>query len=225
MKKYLLALAVVGAFASISGVAQARDVGVTAEVGTTGLGLHLVTPIREDLNARIGFNAMNFNLSESSDDTDYDIKADLQTFDVLLDYYPAAGSSFRLTGGLIYNGNKLTAKARAKNGTYTFNGETYSAADVGTVDGRMDFKKIAPYLGIGWGNAVAASGGWGFAADVGVMFQGSPDVNLASNNCTAPAVACERLRSDLQAENRELNSSAHDFQYYPVVRVGASYRF
>src|SRR3569833_2221408 len=158
MKKSLFALAILGAFTASA--AQAADSGATAELGTTGIGAHIVVPVNEQLNARFGINALNYNYSTTANSTDYDFKLRLQTFDALLDYYPAAAGSFRVTGGLAYNNNKIdgTAKQRA-GGTYTFNGTTYSSASAGAVSGTVEFNKVAPYHGIGKGNAVAKNKG------------------------------------------------------------------
>jgi hypothetical protein len=225
MKKTLLALALIGTFVATSAV-QAKDIGVTAEIGSTGIGAHLVVPVQDRLNARFGINAFNYDTSTGTNSTHYDLKLRMQTADALLDYYPAAGT-FRLTGGLVYNNNKFdaTAKPAASGTAYTFNGVTYSAASTGSVNGTIDFRNVAPYLGIGWGNAVARDKGWGFTADAGVLFQGSPSTSLFNSGCTAGADVCSRLATDLAAETASLNGKAHDYRFFPVLRVGATYRF
>ncbi|WP_019143099.1 hypothetical protein [Noviherbaspirillum massiliense] len=221
MKKIFAAIAVLGTFAAS---AHAQSVGITAEIGTSGAGLHLVAPlIKETLNARLGFNGLNYSSDWDTEDATYDAKLKLRTFDALLDLYPTS-TQFRLTGGLVYNGNKVSATAKPVAGnTYTFNGRTYSASDAGQVDGNIDFNKVAPYVGIGWGNAVGKNKGWGFTADVGVMFQGSPDVNLKASGCD-PTI-CSQLASDLERESQDLRDKAKDYRYYPVVRVGLTYKF
>lgn len=225
MNKSLLSLILLGALTSLTAsAAQAAGVGATAELGTTGIGAHIVVPVSEQWNARFGVNALDYNYSTTANLTDYDFKLRMQTFDALLDYYPAAGS-FRVTGGLAYNNNKIDGTAKpSAGGTYTFNGTTYSAASAGSVNGTVDFNKAAPYLGIGWGNAVAKNKGWGFTADVGVLFQGSPRTTLTNSGCTA-GPACAALASDLAAETAKVNDKASNFKYLPVVRVGITYRF
>lgn len=225
MKKTLHTLAVLGALAATAS-AHAQTVGFSADLGTTGLGLHLIVPVMKDtLNARVGFNTFSYSYDEDTEDASYDAKLKLRTFNALLDLYPTS-TQFRLTGGLVYNGNKIRANAKpTAAGTYTFNGTPYMAAQAGEVDGTIDFKKIVPYVGVGWGNAVAKDKGLGFTADLGVMFQGAPDVDLASRNCTAGAVLCDQLATDLAAESAELRDKAKDFRYYPVVRVGLTYKF
>jgi opacity protein-like surface antigen len=220
MKKTLLALALIAGF---SCAANATDIGVTADIGTTGVGIHASYPIKPNLNARIGLNYLNYDRSGSTSDADYNFKLKMQTVDVLADYFPM-DNGFRVSGGLVYNGNKIDADMKAKNGTqYVINGTTYSAAQAGAINGSIDFKKIAPYLGIGWGNAVKNKG-WGFSADLGVMFQGSPKTNLTNTGCQAP-VDCAQLARDIAVEKTKLNDEVNKFDAYPVVRVGASYRF
>lgn len=203
--------------------AQARDLAATVDLGTTGLGLHLSTPLAAKLNGRIGVNIANTSYEGNTSDLDYDFKLKLKTVDALLDYHPF-DSAFRLTGGVVYNGNKIDARAKPSGGTYTINNVPYNAATVGDLSSKIDFRKAAPYLGIGWGNAVKEAG-WSFGTDLGIMFQGTPKTQLASNNCTALPILCSRLASDVAAENVKLGEEVKDFKFYPVIRVGLSYRF
>lgn len=182
-------------------------------------------PLQPNLNARFGVNALSYSYDGSTSDVNYDFKLKLRTFDALLDYFPMAGA-FRVSGGLVYNGNKLDATGRPNAGaTYTINGNTYAAASAGVINGNIDFRNLAPYIGIGWGNAASAQKGWGFSSDLGVMFQGSPRTTLTNTGCTAGAVICSRLAADLARENASLADDVSSFKAYPVLRVGVSYRF
>jgi len=204
--------------------ASAGEIAASADLGSTGLGLHLSTPLAAKLNARIGINVAKYSYDGSTSDVDYDFKLKLATADALLDYHPFDGS-FRISGGVVYNGNKVDARARPNAaGSYDINGTVYSAATVGRLDGKIDFRKAAPYLGIGWGNALKQSG-WSVGLDLGVTFQGSPNTALASSGCTASAASCAQLARDIAAENAKLADEVDDFKLYPVVRAGISYRF
>lgn len=208
---------------AVAGTAQAREIATTLELGTTGLGLHVTTPLTQQLNARIGVNVANYSYEGNTSDMDYDFKLKLKTVDALLDYHPFDGV-FRVTGGVVYNGNKIDARGKPDGGTYTINNVVYSAAAAGDLSSKIDFRKAAPYLGIGWGNAVREAG-FAFGMDLGLMFQGTPKTRLASNNCTAVAIVCSQLASDVAAENVKLGEEVKDFKLYPVIRVGVSYRF
>lgn len=223
MNKTYLVVALIAGFSCTANAIDMGNVGVTASVGSTGLGLHASYPIASNLNARIGLNYLNYDRSGSTGDADYNFKMKLQTFDVMADYFPME-NGFRATGGVVYNGNKINADMKPNNGTqYVINGTTYNAAQAGAINGSVDFKKIAPYLGIGWGNAVKNKG-WGFSADLGIMFQGSPKTNLTNTGCQAP-VNCAELARGIAVEKTKLNDELNKFDAYPVLRVGASYRF
>ena len=231
MKKKMMGICFVGFFAALltAGAASATDMGdmgVSAEVGTTGAGAHFSVPLQQNLNARFGFGYLTYTHDGSTTDMDYRFKLKLQTIDALLDYYPITNSGFRITGGVVLNGNKVTANAKPNSsGTYTINGNTYSASDAGDIDGKIDFRNVAPYVGIGWGNAVSTNEGWGFTSDIGVIYQGSAKSSLTNSGCTAGAAVCDQLASDLRVENDNLNDKGDDLKLYPVVRVGVNYRF
>jgi hypothetical protein len=220
------ALALAAAFL-IPAAAQAQ-VGVTADLGTTGAGAHIVVPMETYLNGRFGVNYFQHDFTKTSGSVDYKLKGKLQTFDLLLDWYPRAGSSFRLTSGLVYNASKFDAKANADQlGKFTLNGVEYSATDVGVLNGKVDFRKAAPYLGIGWGNALAPqrASGWSLSADVGAFYQGDANVKLASIGCTTSQPVCNKLAEDVAAERARFSDDASSYKFYPVLRASVSYRF
>jgi len=217
----LLSVCIAGLLCAAQAQAQSA---LSGDLGTTGVGVHLSLPVQGNLNARFGVNYLNYSYNSHTTDVDYDFKLKLRTFDALLDFFPMDGG-FRLSAGLVYNGNKIDAHGKPNsNGSYTINGNTYLASTAGTIDGKIDFRKAAPYLGIGWGNPVKQAG-WGISGDLGVLLQGSPSTSLLNTDCTAPAPICTRLAGDVATENATLADKAHDFKAYPVLRVGASYRF
>jgi hypothetical protein len=206
--------------------AQSNDVGLSAELGSLGVGLHLTLPVQDTLNLRVGFNGYNYSYSSSTSDVDYDFKLKLQTIDALLDWYPVNNSAFRLSAGLFHNGNKISSVAKpASDGSYTINGDTYTTAEVGSINGDIEFRSAAPYLGLGWGNAAGREKGWGFTSDLGVIFQGSPSSNLTSSGCVASVQTCTQFANDLNVENTNLESKTNSFRYYPVLRIGVYYSF
>jgi hypothetical protein len=228
MKRTTLLSALLVAMFSMS-AAQAQtpgpaQAGISAEIGSTGVGAHLTYNLMDHMNVRVGANGANYSYSGSTSDADYNVRLKLNTLDALLDYYPGQ-SAFRVTGGLVYNNNKIDVNAKSNSsGSYTFNGNTYTAASAGTINGAADFRKIAPYLGIGYGNALGDSG-FSFTSDLGVMFQGSANTTITNSGCTAPAAVCTQLASDLSTENAKLADKLNSMKLYPVARIGISYRF
>lgn len=218
------------AFSLIAGLMAATSahaqVDMAGNIGTTGVGFHTSIPLRSNLNLRLGMGYLGYSYNGSTRDLDYDLKLTAKTYDALLDWYPSKDSAFRLTAGLSYNGNKIDVHARPNaSGSYTIQGTTYDAASVGNVKGKVDFNKVAPYLGIGWGRPSRTEKGWSFSADAGVMLQGSPKTSLRSSGCTAAAAVCSQFASDVARENAALRDEVDRFKAYPVLRVGVSYKF
>jgi hypothetical protein len=223
----LLKYAPLAAALLFAGAAQAQ-VGITADLGTTGAGFHLVVPMESNLNGRFGANYFQHDFNRTTNKVDYAIEGKLQTFDILFDWYVRDGSPFRVTGGLVYNGNRFDAIAKAgPSGTYNLNGDIYPASLVGIVKGRIEYRKAAPYLGIGWGNALAANNGshWSFNADLGAFFQGNPNVTLGNWGCSSAAIICNLVAADVAAERLRLKDDVDGFKFYPVVRASLNYRF
>ena len=205
--------------------AQAQ-VGVTADLGTTGAGAHVVIPMETYLNARLGANYFTHDFSKRSGGIDYDIKGKLQTVDLMFDWYLNEGAPMRFTAGVLYNGNTFDAHAKpGGNGAYTLNGHSYTAADVGVLSGVLDYRKAAPYVGIGWGNALKPVKGWNIGADLGVFYQGNPNVQLASIGCTTSQTVCKTLAADVAAERQQLRDDMNSLKFYPVARVSIGYTF
>jgi hypothetical protein len=225
IRRILATALVLGSGLTLGSAADAQ-VGVTADLGTTGAGFHLVVPLERTLNGRFGANALSRDFDKTSHGVDYNLKAKLQSFDVLFDWYAIDNSSFHLTGGLVYNGNKFDARGNPNGlGKFTLNGRTYSAGDVGLLTGRVDFRKAAPYVGIGWGNAIAPASKWNVGVDLGAFYQGHANVSLASVGCTAVQTVCTRLASDVAAEALNLREDVDKMKFYPVLRVSIGYRF
>lgn len=229
MKKTFAAIALAGCAAGLANPAWAQsqsEIGIAGHIGTTGIGAHATFPIAPNLNARLGLGYLGYNYKGSTRDMEYDLDLKANTYDALLDWYPEKGSSFRITGGVAYNGNRIGVQARPNAaGRYAIQGNQYDAASVGKVTGKVDFNKLAPYLGIGWGRNLKDEKGWSFSTDIGVMFQGAPKTSLNASGCTAPAAVCNQFAADVARENAALSREVSKFKLYPVLRVGLSYKF
>jgi hypothetical protein len=209
----------------IAGTAHA-GVAATAEVGTTGIGAHASIALRPGLNLRIGTGYFRYSYTRSTTYLKYDYRATANTFDVLLDWFPWESSGFRLSTGLAYNGNRVDARARPSiSGSYLIGNRVYDIESVGRINGTIDFRKAAPYVGIGWGRGGGQERGWTFSSDFGILFHGTPRVALSSSGCTIFTLVCDYLAHDLQRENRELSDKARKYKMYPVIRFGIGYVF
>jgi len=199
--------------------AQADGFAVAAKAGTLGAGVELTTNIVPMmLNGRIQVNGFRYNTTVTDTNVKYDAKLKLFSIGALADFYPMAGK-FRLTGGIYYNGNKLDITGVPNASSFTFNGTTYTSAQVGSVSGTMDFNNFAPYVGIGWGDAVSSGSPLGFNIDLGVLYQGKPKTSISTSSTVAG------LAADIAAEQARLDNAVKNFKFYPVASVGISWHF
>lgn len=195
--------------------ASALDTAVTAKLGTLGLGVEGTFGLTEHFNAGLGLNRYDYDRSETIDDIEYDLDLEWQSISLLADWHPF-GNAFRFTAGLMNNGNEVSGSSASSGLTV---GDTFYPG-IG-LDAKLDFDSTAPYLGVGWGNALSADRGWGFNVDVGIMYQGSGNVTLTPTGVNASLVD----PNDIALEEERFEDDIKDYKYYPVFSFGVSYKF
>ncbi|MFY9258975.1 MAG: hypothetical protein WAO71_00545 [Gallionella sp.] len=212
--------AILMALALSSTVVYADEMAVAGKVGTLGVGAELSMPIADGITGRVGLNMFSYGVNTTRSTVNYDMKLQLQTISALADWYPMDGG-FRTSAGLFYNNNKATFNALpAAGGSFVINGNTtYNTGNVTSLQGSMTFNSLAPYIGIGWGNPVAKDKGWGFVADIGLLYQGTPKASLTA---TGTALG---LANDVALEQAKLQSALNSFTWYPVAMLGLSYQW
>ena len=195
------------ALATAAGFAQAGGVGVRA--GTTGVGADYGFDIAPTLGGRVGLSAMNFNTHVDTSDVRYDAKAKVLTGSLLLDWSPLG--PFRISGGFMPNNNKIDLTGQPSGG-----GSFPAGSELtGQVKPERSF---APYLGVGYGNVWTK--GVNFYFDLGVMFQGSPEVSLSLNCGTASPAQCAAAQARLEEERQRVQDKVDKYKYYPVANIG-----
>src|SRR3989475_12188135 len=218
MRRLLVAAAVLPLLA-FPGVAPA-DTSLGIRAGTLGGGVDLSYALSQRAAVRLNADGYNRTQSKTHDNIDYDMKLKLQTGSLVGDWFPFA-NNFRISAGAMLNRNKFSMKGLPTGGTFTINGTTYPASDVGSFDATVDFNKGAPYFGIGYGRPI--NSGLSLTFDLGVMFQGAPHSKIDVTCGTT--LQCSQLQSDAAAEQARLDDSLHNFKYYPVVSLGLAYTF
>lgn len=195
--------------------------GVGAKAGTLGVGADLIGRVNDSLNLRLGLQGFTYDISDSYSDIDYD--ADLELFSgmLLADLFPF-GNNFRLSAGVMLNQNEVALTGKPSNNTYTIGGTTYPSALVGTLTGNVDFNTVAPYAGIGYGGAFSDKSNWSFFFDLGVLFQGSPKVSYTADG---PLANNRTFQASLEQERKELEDDVDEYEYYPVLSLGVTYKF
>ena len=192
--------------AAAAGTAQAGGVGIRA--GTTGVGADFGFDIAPTLGGRVGISGMNVNTHLDTDDVRYDAKAKVLTGSLLLDWSPLG--PFRISGGFMPNNNKIDLNGQPTSLTAPI---PPGSSLTGQVKPETSF---APYLGVGYGNVWTK--GINFYFDLGVMFQGSPQVS--SLTCQGNAAQCAAAQPQIEAERQRVQDELNRFKYYPVANIG-----
>lgn len=215
MNKYCR-IAIVLSVTLLPGSLLAQEgIGVAGHIGTLGIGVDVAVAASPMIGLRAGANVMPLEIDAAFSDVDFTLELQSPQFMALVDLYPAGG--FRLSGGFRYSSSNIVLTGDVTQ-TVDLDGTDYSLDSlVGTI-GTSD---LAPYVGIGFGNP--AEKRVGFFLDLGVAYQGKPELGLEAfgNATTQPG-----FNSDLEAERIEVEDELKKyFRFYPVISVGFSIGF
>jgi hypothetical protein len=206
----------------LCGAPKARaDVGLTFQGGTLGAGLNLTLPMWPQVQLRVGGNYFVYSFDRTYSSIDTHDKLHLGSGMGLLDWHPGGGG-FRLSGGLLLNGNRIDVTGVPSGTVYDVNGTPYPASQVGTLSGDVKVNALAPYAGIGYGDALSAGSPWSVSVDLGAAYQGTPKLTYTADG---PLASDPTFNANLNAEAAQARHDLNNFKYYPVVSLGLSYRF
>jgi len=198
------------------------NVSIGVRASTAGLGAEAKTAITDWLGLRVGINYLTYSYTGVESDVEYDLDLNLLSAPILVDWHPFKGS-FRLSGGIFINGNEINAQANGVGlGTFDINGVTYTAAQIGTLKGKIDFNPVAPYLGFGWDTSFGKERGFGFVFELGAFYQGRPEADLS---VTGPIASSTAFINDLAQEESDLQDALDIFKVYPILSIGINYKF
>ncbi|MEM8547156.1 MAG: hypothetical protein AAGF46_03230 [Pseudomonadota bacterium] len=189
------------------------------KASTLGGGIEASWRFASKWGLRASLNQFDYSFDDDIDDITYDGDLELSSATLLGDYRPTAGG-FRLTGGLVFNGNEINGVADPA-ATYEIGDVIYTQAEVGELSASASFNDLAPYVGIGYDADLGKKILLTF--DVGVLFQGSADVEIRSVDGTASMDPA--LLAELSAEAADAESDLSDYEVFPVIGIGLSWRF
>lgn len=181
-------------------------------VSTNGVGLGYAKSVNKDVAIRGQFNLLpktsySGNVGDFGTNSTVNVDAVWKSVQLVGDWYPSA-NGFRISGGVIYNKNKITVAGQGD-----VNGKT------ATVNAEIEMccRGLAPYIGIGYSTRPKDAKGLGFIMDLGVMLQ-DPKSKLSATGAGITA-------ADIAAQNAKVTDAIKKLKYFPVVGVGISYAF
>jgi hypothetical protein len=191
--------------------AQAGDMGtVYTQLGTNGWGLGYAASLSPDIGLRAQANwlpkqTFTGDIGDFGSGSNLTIDFNWSSVQLVGDWYPT-DTGFRLTGGLVFNDNKINLS-----GTGNVNGTP------GTIVGEIKLSDtVAPYIGLGYAIRPKAARGFGFNFDLGVMFQ-TPKASLSATG--GPSAA------DVAAQQAKMQDAIDKLKIMPVFGMGVSYGF
>lgn len=197
------------------------DAAIGLRVGSPGYGIELSKLLTPHVGARVGGNYFKLSKSRTQSDIRYDATLKLQGVTALIDLFPSPRGSFHLTGGIMTNPAKVTGTGVPDaGGTFTINGDSYTAAQVGTLNAEVKFPNSSPYAGFGFGTPARDGGALGFTFDLGAAI-GKPKVALTATG----AASDPTLAADLKAQQDKTEKDVQKLKVFPVLQLGLAYRF
>ena len=221
MKRYLALTTFAVLFSAVLPTqADSGSVAVAGRAGTLGLGGDVMIKLLPDLNLRLGVGAFDLDYEDEYSDIEYDFDLDLLTFPVTLDWYPF-DDALHISAGVVFNETDATLDSQYAD-SVEIDGVTYTTEEVGVLSGDFSFDNVAPYIGIGWGNAFGKNGQWGILTDFGVAFIGSANVNLSA---TGTVSANPDFQAALAREEDDIEDDLDGYKIYPVLSICLFFRF
>ncbi len=192
---------------------------IAPRASTLGAGLEMAKGFSPRFGTRLGFNYFGYDYSAEASGIDYNVDLGLRSVALLADLHPFKGM-FRISGGVVLNGNRLKMLADLDpSAPEDINGVSYA---LDSVKGTLKFNNLAPYLGLGWDTTFGEEDHWGLTFDVGVIYSGSPKLSLSAQG---PATSINTFASDFERERDDLEDDLAGFRLWPVVSAGFVYQF
>ncbi len=215
MKTYLIKACALTLALAAAGTASAdNNFGFGVKAGTLGLGVEGTWRPLPYLDLRFGANQYDYSDTGTQAGVIYDSELNLDTL-YLTGNFRFPLSPFRVTAGVYSNGNEINAVSGDNGAIIVIGGDPYPAAAVGTLSTRAYFDGTSPYLGVGYDFSLF--GKVGMNLDFGVLWQGSPSVDLAADGVLADDPT---FQASLEAERLELEDEASDYKAWPVISLG-----
>jgi hypothetical protein len=193
-------------------------------------------------NVRVGFNYFSLSHTFDGNGITYGGKVNLRTFQATFDYF-LIGPLHISGGGLLYNGNKVTASLSVPSGqTATLGGVAYESAVAGGGmqpiggAGTLTFNRAAPLILIGVGNPIGRRHYQFWNFEIGVAYQGTPRAafNLTGWACQPPnssgsfcvnAATDPDVQANIAAQQAKISKDVSPYRFYPVISTGLYFRF
>lgn len=201
-----------------------EGLGVGVKAGTLGAGVELSGSLLANTRLRGGFNYLTYSFDSTISDINYDFETDFNSLSLIFDWHPF-GNSFFLSGGAYFNNNSISVEGSVDENVIPSSYIQYaSLVDLVSISGDVEFAPVAPYAGLGW-RSNNNEPGWGVMFELGVLFQGAPDVTNLRVNAPVDVNHLPEIQAFLAEQGQEIEDDLSVFEFYPVATLMLVYNF
>jgi hypothetical protein len=196
-----------------------RPMAMQLNVGTQGIGLAFNYEVIDHLSLRAGINAIPLKANDvfkiSGVNSTSNVSANFYNIHFLADYTPFKNQEwFRLVGGLAYF---LKAEGNARiipSDDYKYGDLTLTEEQIGYVDLTVDWKGLAPYIGIGLLRNFPKNK-FNVNLDFGTYYLTKPDADIVGTG----------ILSGNSSQSEQLRDNIKNYRWLPILQVNFNYKF
>ena len=205
--------------------AQANEgFGIDVRAGTMGVGAEISASLFPHTRLRGGINYLIWEFDSTIDNIDYTFEPEFNSISALFDVHPFGGAFF-LSGGIYFNNNSVGVEGTLPPQSFPAEFRAFGfLSDVVSISGDVEFNPVAPYVGLGW-RSNSNQSGWGIGLELGVLYQGAPDVTNLRINAPVDVNDINEVQQLLAEEEQDIEDELSWFQWYPVASLLLTYHF
>lgn len=243
--KLIVTMALLALSSSSNANTTNLNLGIYSKIGLPGFTLGAGYGLNEYVTARIDFSTLGSiqRSFQPEDDLSFQAKFSNHKLNLLFDIFPFT-NGFRLTSGMGLLSTELSAIGYStKPQSIQLGDKSYNVSldQRDNIRLNINFPKVSPYLGLGYGHHIKQQNGseLGFLFDVGV-YLGKPKMtlNISSSlndklirveeqlmNSGISFQAQQRVNQNVEAEKAKLDKYVNKVSLLPAISLGISYRF
>ncbi|MCX6223513.1 MAG: hypothetical protein NTV01_01950 [Bacteroidia bacterium] len=188
------------------------------KVGTLGPGIEGVKSVNSNWNARLGFSFMPFPINRhiviSNLGLDVSAKNRIGGVNLQGDFFFRPW--FYFTGGLLVNLIHSNVNINLTD-TVQYGDISINPGLMGTLTAKVrPGWVVAPFLGIGFGNAIPLNRNVWFNVELGVIYNGKPHISLDGQGMINPTASAENEKA--------LGTAFKGYRFYPLFSAQVNYR-
>jgi hypothetical protein len=229
------------AVATSQGAAPSRESGLFESwnlafiANTLGPGFDLSTPVARHFDVRGGANFLSIGPVFDVDGLHYNSDIHLRSGHLGLDWFPRH-RNFRITGGILYFNNNVTAHTFVPAGQqFVLDDNTFTSGTDDPVhgDAGLDYSRhVAPLITVGFNNILPGRHRHiSVPVEFGAAFTGSAKIatNLVGTACQQDGCFSfaenDEAQQSLKNQVKDINDTLSDIPVYPILSIGFAYRF